>query len=320
MTLVRYEQLALNWSPERGSDRHFKQIAVLAVGVSVVLGALLSSIELPKERREAHRVVPERIANFIMERDRPKPKPKPEPQPKREVPKPAPKPVERPREARTSEKSAELKKPLTKAQKKARDKAAESGLLALSGELASLMDTSRVSRELGGAVVSRTGAVEAAGHDTTLLTADIGKGGGGVKAGEYTSGVIRSKLTQREITQVRQSLVADTSADPAPRARAPRSGNVRVEEEITVVFDQNKSVLYSIYNRERRKNPDLKGRIVLEITIAASGKVTAIRVVSSELGDPQLEKRLLSRIKLFDFGAQDVKPVTVTYPIEFLPS
>jgi len=43
-------------------------------------------------------------------------------------------------------------------------------------------------------------------------------------------------------------------------------------------------------------------------------------VVSSELHAPNLERKLVSRVKLFNFGAKDVNTMVVTYPIEFLPS
>jgi len=86
------------------------------------------------------------------------------------------------------------------------------------------------------------------------------------------------------------------------------------------VFDQHKGSLYSIYNRERRKKPGLKGKIVLELTISPEGKVTAARIVSSELNDPSLERRLLARVKMFKFQEKSVEPVTVVFPVEFLPS
>jgi TonB family protein len=60
--------------------------------------------------------------------------------------------------------------------------------------------------------------------------------------------------------------------------------------------------------------------MVLRLTIAPSGAVTNIGVVSSELGDSELERRLLARIKAFNFGEKDVDTVTVTYPIHFFPS
>jgi hypothetical protein len=48
--------------------------------------------------------------------------------------------------------------------------------------------------------------------------------------------------------------------------------------------------------------------------------VLKVNVTSSELNDTKLEKRIVARVKKFNFGAENVKAVTVTYPIEFLPS
>jgi hypothetical protein len=59
---------------------------------------------------------------------------------------------------------------------------------------------------------------------------------------------------------------------------------------------------------------------VFQLTIAPSGQVTAISVVSSELGDQTVESKLLVRIKMINFGAKPVDSVTLTYPIDFLPA
>lgn len=185
------------------------------------------------------------------------------------------------------------------------------------------MDTSDVSSMVGGNIKSGTASAAAAsGNNKALLMADASKGSSGVDAGEYTTTLAKTKLSQREITQVKQSLLATDAGSSAKTSRnnKSRTAGVRAEEDITIVFDQNKSKLYSIYNRARRTNPALKGKIVLQITIAPSGKVTQIKMVSSALNDPKLESRLLNRIKLFDFGAQKVEQIIVTYPIEFLPS
>ena len=90
--------------------------------------------------------------------------------------------------------------------------------------------------------------------------------------------------------------------------------------EIQIVFDQNKSAIYSLYNRALRKDPTLQGKLVLRLTIAPSGKITDIELVSSELGDAALERKLVQRIKMFNFGAKQVDAVTLTYPIDFLPA
>ncbi|MFQ5487239.1 MAG: AgmX/PglI C-terminal domain-containing protein, partial [Gammaproteobacteria bacterium] len=69
-----------------------------------------------------------------------------------------------------------------------------------------------------------------------------------------------------------------------------------------------------------RKNPALAGKVVLQLTIAPSGEVTACEIVSSELQDPLLERKLVARVLLFDFGEKDVPEVTISYPLEFFPS
>ena len=67
-------------------------------------------------------------------------------------------------------------------------------------------------------------------------------------------------------------------------------------------------------------DPTLEGKLVLRLTIAPSGEVTACEVVSSELGDADLERKLVQRVMLFRFDAKDVEPVTTTKPIDFFPA
>ena len=319
MSSVYYEQLALDWSPENKDNRQFNLIVFVVVFVILLAAIAISSVTVPDEPRVARNVVPERIANFIIEKKKPEPKKvTPEVKPK---PKPKPKPKAKKPVKKLSKVKAQ--KPLTKTQKKAREKAADSGLLALGNELAELMDTSDVSAMVGGDVKSSSvSAATATGQNKTLLMADASKGSGGVNAVEYTAAVAATQLTQRELTQVKQSLLSPQvqAKSSTTQAKQSRSAGVRAEEDITIVFDQNKSKLYSIYNRARRTNPNLKGKIVLEITISPGGKITQIKVVSSELNDSKLESRLVNRIKFFSFGAKQVEQVIVTYPIEFLPS
>ena len=44
------------------------------------------------------------------------------------------------------------------------------------------------------------------------------------------------------------------------------------------------------------------------------------RIVSSELKVPDLEQKLLAKIRTFDFGPKDVDQMVVTWPLDFLPS
>jgi periplasmic protein TonB len=56
------------------------------------------------------------------------------------------------------------------------------------------------------------------------------------------------------------------------------------------------------------------------VTIAADGSITRCEVVSSELNDPELERKLVARVKLFRFEAKEVGTITVTKPIDFFPA
>lgn len=94
----------------------------------------------------------------------------------------------------------------------------------------------------------------------------------------------------------------------------------RSHAEIAAVFAENYSAIFSLYSRALRKTPGLQGRVVLELTITPQGRVSQCRILASELSNPSLEKKLVARIKRFRFKPKQIKPVTITYPIDFLPS
>ena len=125
-------------------------------------------------------------------------------------------------------------------------------------------------------------------------------------------------LSGHNTTQV-TSTVLDKQAEDGVR-RGSGNKATRSEEEIALIFDRNKGAIYSIYTRALREKPDLRGKLVLELTIAADGSITRCEVVSSELNDPELERRLVARIKQFRFEAKDVGSITVTKPIDFFPA
>jgi len=310
MTAVTYSHLALGWTPEHNRDKFFNRLTFVVVVFAIVFGVVMMSVNLPKEERKARTAVPERVAKFILQKEKPKVikvKPKPKPKP----------PV---RVVKRIKKKPKSNKPLTKVQKKARKKAESRGLLALSNELSDLMDTSSISAMVGKRVRSNTSAMKVATVDKGVLTAGASAGSGGVSKDKYVTHVSKTVLTQSEKIAFRQSLATNGKLKEKGSKSRRRGDNVRSEEDVIFVMDQNKSKLHSIYRRARRSHPGLKGKIVLEITIAPSGKVLKVRIKSSELNDPKLESRLVARIKRFNFGSHSVEKVTVVFPIEFLPS
>ena len=86
------------------------------------------------------------------------------------------------------------------------------------------------------------------------------------------------------------------------------------------MFDKNKGAIFALYNRALRKDPSLEGKLVLRLTIDPSGTVSFCEIVSSELGDAELERKLVQRVKLFRFEARDVEAITTTKPIDFFPA
>ena len=74
------------------------------------------------------------------------------------------------------------------------------------------------------------------------------------------------------------------------------------------------------YNKALRMNPDLEGKVTVSLTVAPDGAVAECRVVDSTLNAPDLEKRLLERIRKWEFPSVSAEPVTVTYPFAFSPT
>jgi TonB family protein len=91
-------------------------------------------------------------------------------------------------------------------------------------------------------------------------------------------------------------------------------------EDIKLVFDRHKGSIHALYNRALRDEPALQGKVVLELKIAPGGEVVDCRIVASELHAAELERKLLARIRQFDFGAKDVDTMVVSWPVDFLPS
>lgn len=321
MAFQSYSNLASNWTPEATGNRLFLILVASTVATLLSIAIVLSVIEVPEKPRQQVQPVPERIAKFIQQKKKEAPKPKTKvekPKPKPKPPKPKVEEQPKPKTKVVRKRPSEVKKKntLTKAEKQAREKAKKSGVLALASELGDLIDTTDVSAQVGGKVKKGTSANKTTGVNTNVLTANVGAGSGGAQTSEYVANVGTEQIDARELALVKQSLLKEGYDGDAEE----ESVTTRTEEELTLVFDENKGQLYKLYDRERRKKPGLKGKVVVELTISPAGMVTDVKIASSELGSPSLERRLTLRIKQFKFEEKEVDEVTVTYPIDFLPS
>jgi TonB family protein len=178
------------------------------------------------------------------------------------------------------------------------------------------MITASATRGSGGintAAYSRdTGGGGLAGRATTLVEGVAGGGGGGGPGG----GGSRAGTGGH-------GPGGDGTGGNGKGGTLTKGGSGRASrslEDIKLVFERNKGAIYALYNRALRDEPGLQGKVVLELKISPAGQVEGLRIVSSELKAEELEKKLLTRIRQFDFGAKDVDVMVVTWPVDFLPS
>jgi TonB family protein len=307
-TFSNFRVYDLPWTPSPEEERRFRRVLGAALGLFIGFGIVIPLLPDKPRTPEMAPAMPERIVEFILEQPKPKPKP---------VEVVQPKPVEVPK----VEVRVERPEPVAKSEPKPdpRKKAAASGLLAMSDQLAELRDLD-VKPNVDAKSLN-AGAGERTRVDRSILTAKVGAGSGGIAVGEVSKGFGGGSTGLKGHATAK---VSSSTTESGAAAEAQRSGSsakaARTREEIELVFDKNKSAIYALYSRALRENPALAGKVVLEVTIAPTGEVTECRVISSELGDAELERKLVARVKMFRFEDRDVATMTTTKPIEFFPA
>lgn len=85
------------------------------------------------------------------------------------------------------------------------------------------------------------------------------------------------------------------------------------------VFDMHEGRLYALYARELKANPNLKGRLLVEMQIATDGRVATCRVVNNGLPAPGFGDKVCRLVREFQFG-QRPSPVRFTREFSFFPA
>lgn len=307
-----YHSPDLSWTIFEEDRRRFRKILQRVFLVCLLFALLIPFLPIPQIEREKAEALPPRLAKLVLERKQAK------------LPAPAKTP-----ELKSAKKAPKLKKVKQKAKPKkiepkkietARQKAQRSGLLAFADELAELRDNDVLKELQKNSSLIKSAERKTARVERSLITAGASSGSGGINTSKLSRGIGGSALAGRATTQVSSPVdEVGTGQGDVSRSGGSRKAS-RSIEEIQLVFDRNKAAIYSIYNRALRKDPTLEGKVVLKLTISPDGRVVACELVSSELSAPGIERKLVARIRLFDFGAKEVETMVVTYPIDFLPS
>jgi outer membrane biosynthesis protein TonB len=327
------------WSRGGADDWRFRRALAASVFLCAGLGVLLPNIDLPLPSRDAPIEIPERLVQLIREEQA-----KPVPPPKSaEVPPPEPEPERQARETKSRDAEVQPDKPrgpagpdqAYAASRPQEPKAGKPGLLAFRDTFASLARNDAAPK-LGAdsriddsddaapgmvqrAMLTTNAPGSSGGINLASLSRNVGGGGGG-GGGAGGAGAMAGVQVGRAESSIGGG-GGGGGGGSADRPHAAAGGGAgRTDEEIQIVFDRYKAALYRLYNRELRKDPSLRGQMVLKLTIEADGSVSMCMLQASDMNAPDLSAQVVDRVRAINFGAKDVSPITILYPIDFLPA
>lgn len=316
----------LPWEATRKEDERFREILKRLLLVFLLLSIAFPWLPLPKIEREKAEIIPPALAKIIIQQKLPA---QPAPPPPKPVPVEAEKTVE-------PKKAAEQAAPPAKHPKGGQPakNVASMGVAAFSNQLQSLRSSLDIAKLQARNTNIATGA--AAKATRTVLGRDVAtKTSGGISSSVLNSTGSGTQLAGRSGVAVASPIGYGDGTGGGGGGYGDGSGGAgggggggkhhssvaggRDMESIRRVFEQHKGAIYAIYNRALRQDPEIRGKYVFHIIIEPSGEISMIELVSSELGNTRLEQKLLARIRVIDFGPDDVIATPVNYKFDFLP-
>ncbi len=294
-----YQEPVLPWTSTR-NDQRFARILRWVLVIFIAVGLVIPWLPSPEVEKKSLKQVAPRLAKLITQ--------------KRKQP-PAPPKIKTVKKKIVKKKIK--KKVSKKKQAKARKKARQSGLMAMSRDIQDLQSMFDVASLSNKKPLQSSYKKSSKEQRSSVIASKAKTGSGGIDTSKLSRATGSSGLKGRSSTRVASNLGGGPATTSRSRAAVQTA---RAIEELNAVFDRYKGALQNIYQRALRRDPALQGKVVFEITINPAGRVIKARIISSELGNKKLERRLVARVKSFRFAARDVKTVTVTMPIDFLPS
>jgi TonB family protein len=314
LDLPYYREFDLPWTTGQSQDKKFQRLLGIIFLICAVLSIVWPFIPVPERDPFDVDEIPPRIVQLLLE-EKPLPPPpevvvEPEPEPEaddkepeqvvEETPEPEPEPEPEPDREEIAREQA------------------QAALMPFAEDLADLVDNELLDQVADNRNLTASVA-ESARNERSMITSKVGTASGGINTAAMSRNTGGSGIAGRDTTRV-----ASPVAGIGPAGGASRSGSSgrasRSREEIELVFDKNKGAIFALYNRALRRDPSLEGKLVLRLTIDPNGVVSFCEIVSSELGDEELERKLVQRVKMFRFDARDVEAITTTKPIDFFPA
>lgn len=309
---------SMPWTRGGEEDKRFRKSAGTVLLLCLIFALVVPHIPLPARILKPETQVPERIVRLLIE-SHPKPQ-----TPTREPPKP--KLEEKPAEQKPSQEEPKLAAAKPEKEVPAAGeapKATEQGILAFREKFSGLQEDQALARLGSKAQINNSG--EAGPVQRSMLTTNAPGSSGGINLASLSRGVGGSGgnggMAGVQVTRVTSGI----GGIGKPGADRPLSGDgvgpSRTDEEIQIVFDRYKAALYRLYNKELRKDPTLRGQMVLQLTIESDGSVSMCKLQASDMNAAELSAQVVDRVKTINFGAKEGVPaITILYPIDFLPA
>ena len=299
-------------------DILFKVLLLIFIGFEAWWGFHLSHVELPPAAPPEAAVVPQRYARFMLQEKRP---------PVAETVAASGGGQEAAGE--TDSQSEEQDESTGKQRESNRDRPISSvGLLGLIGGSGTSKDASAAAdflldrglvKELdeliGAKTTLRTGRAPGNGSSAGggngngvdgLL--DIGMSGGIDDLIADDAGV--------ETVQLQKKGNVDIETPKAFRGAEEAKGQRSSESVAAVVKSQYSRVMYT-YNKYLRQDPNLRGKVSLDVTIAANGRVSNVQVTESTITNTDFVRDLINIVRQLRFSAISDGNVTVSLPFVF---
>lgn len=319
--LILAPNSVLPWSSEIADNKRYWKILLGFLIPFLIIGYVVALIDLPEKTREERAKLPPQLARVVLEKkELPKPPPpKPKPKKKKEPKKEEPKKEEKPKEKEKPKPKPKPKKAPEPAKlKKAKEKAKQLVQQTFADDLSAMRDVLDVSDVKAQQVTRAQGT--AAAVNRKLVTSGAQTLSGGVNTTALSTDTGGVALSGRETTEVVSQLEEVSAAAQEERVADEQAvKGSRSKVAMNQAIDANKASIFGLYQRALDEDPTLEGKVVFELVIEPNGAVSSVKIISSDLGDKTLERKLKARLRSINFGAADVLTTTLRHTFNFLP-
>lgn len=298
-------------------DRTFTGILLMFLSIEFTGAVIISQHEIAEVEVQLEEL-PDRFVQMIIP-EKPKEKPKPVEENKGEEPKEEKK--EEKKVAEKAETKANKPPPGPKSKDELKQAVASKGLLKILGAVGdgsggSIADVLGAGNGMNDVANALQGAGGVATANSDNLAAGSGpRGGGSGQAAQLgdlgTEGGGPVATGEKKAVQVSGKLI-DASSEA-------ETGEID-RDSLTKFVKARLKTIQGCYERELKRNPSLKGKIVMEFTIATSGRTTNVEVAENTLGSDEVGNCIRTAIRAWSTPFKPDADVPVSYPFVFAPA